>query len=169
MEPGQKIVPITGSAQTSPAYWLLDILWCILVDGEQTGGRYSVMEQLMPEGADPPPHIHAFNDEWFYVMDGVMDMIVGNENIIASNGVSVWIPRNTVHAFKVTSPTCRVLNGFTPAGMEQVVKSLGRLAERRELPPQGLDANDAKKLAAFANNYWGVEAEYSFAQTTLSR
>lgn len=169
MEPRQTIVPITGSAQTSPAYWLLDILWCILVDGEQTGGCYSLMEQLMPEGAGPPPHIHAFNDEWFYVMDGVMDMTVGNENIIASNGMSVWIPRNTVHAFKVTSPTCRVLNGFTPAGMEQVVKSLGRLAERRELPPQGLDANDAKKLAAFANNYWGVEAEYSFAQTTLSQ
>ena len=169
MEQMQPLVPIVQSAETAPAYWLLDILWCVLIDGEQTGGQYSMMEQLMPEGAGPPPHVHAFNDEWFYVMDGVMDMTVGGENVIATTGVSVWIPRNTVHAFKVTSSTCRVLNGFSPAGMEQVIKSLGQMTERRELPPKGLDANDTRKLAAFANNYWGVEAEYSFAQTTLSR
>ena len=162
------LMPVVQSNEAAPAYWFFDILWTVLVDGEQTDGRYSVMEQLMPEGSGPPPHVHAFNDEWFYVMDGVMDMTVGSENVIASKGVSVWIPRNTVHAFKVTSPTCHVLNGFTPAGMEQVIKSLGRIADRRELPPKGLD-NDPKKLAAFANNYWGVEAEYSFAQTTLSR
>ena len=169
MDQAQTITPIVHSTETAPAYWLVDILWCVLVDGEQTDGRYSVMEQLMPEGAGPPPHVHAFNDEWFYVMDGVMDMTVGDRNVIASQGMSVWIPRNTVHAFKVTTPTCRVLNGFTPAGMEQVIKSLGQLTDRRELPPKNLDANDAKKLAAFANNYWGVEAEFAFAQTTLSR
>jgi hypothetical protein len=80
----------------------------------------------------------------------------------------VWIPRRTVHAFKVTSPTCRVLNSFAPAGMEQLIKSLARPADRRELPPKGLDT-EPKKIAAFANNYWGMEIEYSVAQTTLSR
>jgi hypothetical protein len=48
----------------------------------------------------------------------------------------LWIPRGTVHRFfKVTSPLCRALNGYTPAGFEQVIIGLAKPAERRELPP----------------------------------
>lgn len=165
----QILPPLMQSADTAPAYWFLDILWIVLVDGEQTDGRYSLMEQLMPEGVGPRPHVHPFNDEGFYVLEGAMDMTVGDRNVSASKGTSIWIPRRTVHAFKVTSPTCRVLNSFSPAGMEQLIKSLARPADRRELPPKGLDDNDPKKIAAFANNYWGMEIEFSVAQTTLSR
>lgn len=160
--------PIMQSADTAPAYWFLDILWIILVDGEQTDGRYSLMEQWMPQDVGPAPHVHPFNDEGFYVIDGAMDMRVGDQTLSATQGTSVWIPRRTVHAFKVTSPTCRVLNSFAPAGMEQLIKSLARPADRHELPPKGLDT-EPKKIAAFANNYWGMEIEYSVAQTTLSR
>ena len=160
--------PIIQSAETSPAYWFLGILWIILVDGEQTDGRYSLMEQLMPQDVGPAPHVHPFNDEGFYVIDGSMDMTVGDSSISANPGTSVWIPRRTVHAFKVTSSTCRVLNSFAPAGMEQLLKSLARPADRHELPPKDLE-EDPKKIAAFANNYWGMEVEFPVAQTTLSR
>ena len=61
-----------------------------------------------------------------------------------------------------------MLNGFSPAGMEQVVKHLGKTAENRSLPPKDLQ-EDSKKLAAFANNYWGMEADIPFAQTSLAR
>ena len=97
-----------------------------------------------------------------------MDMRVGDRTLAAAKGASIWIPRRTVHAFKVTSPTCRVLNSFAPAGMEQLIKSLAQPAERHELPPKGLDT-DPKKIAAFANNYWGMEIEWTVVQTTLSR
>ncbi len=163
-----QIPPIVQNAASAPAYWFLDILWIILVDGEQTDGRYSLMEQLMPEGVGPTPHVHPFNDEGFYVIEGSMDMRVGDQNLNAAQGISVWIPRRTIHAFKVTSPTCRVLNSFAPAGMEQLIKSLARPADRRELPPKGLDT-DLKKIAAFANNYWGMEIEFPVAQVTFSR
>lgn len=122
----------------------------------------------MPQDVGPAPYIHPFNDEGFYVVDGSMEMTVGDRTVRATQGTSVWIPRKTVHAFKVTSPTCRVLNSFAPAGMEQLIKSLARPAARRELPPQGLE-EDPKKIAAFANNYWGMEIEFSVAQTTFSR
>lgn len=160
--------PIIQTAQSAPAYWFLGVLWIILVDGEQTDGRYSLMEQLMPHNAGPAPHVHPFNDEGFYVMEGAMDMRVGNETINAHAGTSVWIPRRTVHAFKVTSPTCRVLNSFAPAGMEQLIKSLARPADRYELPPQDME-EDPKKIAAFANNYWGMEIEFPMAQVNFSR
>jgi len=37
--------PLVSNKDTAPAYWLLDSLWVILVDGEQSGGRFSIMEQ----------------------------------------------------------------------------------------------------------------------------
>lgn len=159
--------PIIQTAKSAPAYWFLGILWIILVDGEQTDGRYSLME-LMPQDVGPAPHIHPFNNEGFYVMEGAMEMTVGDRTINANPGTSVWIPHRTIHAFKVTSSTCRVLNSFAPVGMEQLIKSLARPADRPELPPKDLE-EDPKKIAAFANNYWGMEIEYSVAQTTLSR
>jgi uncharacterized protein YjlB len=58
-----------------------------------------------------------------------MDMTAGEENFTAHDGDSIWIPRGTVHHFKVTSEVCHVLNGYTPAGFEQVLKSLAQPAK----------------------------------------
>ena len=51
--------------------WMQDILW-IDAGGSasETGGRWSMMEQLMPLGAGPPPHKHLWSDETFYILDG---------------------------------------------------------------------------------------------------
>ena len=156
-------IAVTANAADAPAYWFLDILWIILVDGADTGGRYCVMEQLMPHGAGPTPHVHPFGDEYFYVLDGAMRMQIGGQTIDATSHGSVWVPRGTVHSFRVTAPTCRVINTFAPAGMEQVIKAVARPAERRELPPPGLDTNP-EVIGAFANNYWGVEDKWDFAR-----
>jgi quercetin dioxygenase-like cupin family protein len=154
--------PLAANAGTPPADWFLDILRIIPVDGADTGGRYCLMEQLMPEGAGPTPHVHPYGDEYFYPLDGAMRMEIGGDTIEATAGGSVWVPCGTVHAFKVTTETCRVINSFAPAGMEQVTKALARPAERRALPPKGL-ATDPQGIAAFANNYWGVEERWGFA------
>jgi hypothetical protein len=42
-------VAFSGNAETGPAYWFVDNLWVVLVDGRQTAGAYSLMEQLMPK------------------------------------------------------------------------------------------------------------------------
>ena len=143
--------PVFQTAGSAPAYWFLDILWIILAGKAQTGGQFTIMEQLMPKGAGPGPHVHPVNDEWFYVLDGTLDMQVGGQNLAAGPGQSVFIPRTTVHAFKVTSATCRVLNGFTPAAMDEIITSLARPAANAGLPPPGLD-HDPAILAKFANN-----------------
>jgi hypothetical protein len=50
------------------------------------------------------------------------------------------VPRNTEHSFKVTSKAvCHVLNYYTPAGFEQAIIGSARIADRRELPPTGMD------------------------------
>lgn len=40
----------------APAYWWLEGLWIILAEAKDTGGRFSMMEELMPKGSGPGPH-----------------------------------------------------------------------------------------------------------------
>jgi hypothetical protein len=71
-----------------------------------------------------------------------------------------------VHRFKVTSPLCRSLNGYTPAGFEQVIIGLAKPAERRELPPL-MDPPDQITIDKVFNNYWCAEARDGWALSRL--
>jgi Cupin domain len=101
-----------------------------------------------------------------YVMEGEMTVELGDQTIIGRAGDSLWIPRGTVHRFKVTSPVCRALNGYTPAGFEQVISGLAKPAERRELPPL-MDPPDQITIDKVFNNYWCAEARDGWALSRL--
>ena len=137
------LLPLRGSelviksAETAPAYWLVDVLWLVLADGRDTGGRFSLMEQLLPQGSGPGPHKHTWSDETFYMLDGQITLLVGDEIRTARKGDFVMVPRDTRHAFRVDSPTARFLNGYTPASMEALITELGTPAAARTLPPSG--------------------------------
>ena len=120
-----------------PAYWMQDILWTMLADAGDTGGRWSMMEQVMPRGAGPPPHRHLWSDETFYILDGTITYLLEGDIKTASKGTFVNIARNTRHAFRVDSDTARILNGYTPASMEAMVAELGKRTHLRTLPPPG--------------------------------
>ena len=46
------------NVDSAPAYWWLDGLWIVLAEAKDTGGRFSMMEELMPRGSGPAPHKH---------------------------------------------------------------------------------------------------------------
>ena len=120
----------------APAYWMQDILWIMLADAKDTGGRWSMMEQLMPMGAGPPPHKHLWSDETFYILDGQITFLIEGEIKTAGKGSFVTIARNTRHAFRVDSDTARILNGYTPASMEAMIAELGKRTNELTLPPE---------------------------------
>lgn len=122
-------------ATDAPAYWMQDILWTMLADRNDTGGRWSMMEQLMPIGAGPPPHKHLWSDETFYILDGTITYLINGEIKTAGKGAFVTITRNTRHAFRVDSDTAHILNGYTPASMEAMIAELGKRTDQRTLPP----------------------------------
>ena len=119
----------------APAYWMQGILWTMLANAADTGGRWSMMEQLLPMGSGPPPHKHLWSDETFYILDGTITFLLENEIRTATKGAFINVARNTCHGFRVDSDTARFLNGYTPASMEALVAELGRRTEQRMLPP----------------------------------
>lgn len=122
---------------TAPAYYNVDSLWIVLADGNDTGGRHSMMEQLMPKGSGPPPHIHTWSDETYYILDGQMTILIGDKMVTARQGDYLVVPRHTRHAFRVDTETARILNGYTPASMEMMVVEMAKRATQRALPPKG--------------------------------
>lgn len=133
-------VPFIRNAGTARAYWMLDVLWMVLADGNDTGGRFSLMEQLLPKGSGPGPHTHTWSDETFYMLDGEITLLIGEEIRTARKGDFVVVPRSTRHAFRVDSETARFLNGYTPTNMEALIVELGTPAAQRTLPPKGATA-----------------------------
>ena len=130
-------MPFIHNVDDAPAYWWLDILWIVLVTGEDTGGRYSLMEEWLPKGSGAPPHKHTWSDEHFFIQEGELTFLVGDEIRSARQGDFVFVPRNTRHAFRVDSEVAKFLNGYTPSGLEMSVVEQAMPAPRREIPPKG--------------------------------
>jgi quercetin dioxygenase-like cupin family protein len=106
--------------ETGPAYWGPGDHYTFLVTGEESGGAYFAMEALVPPGGGPPPHIHTREDETFYLLEGQVEFLLGDELVMAGAGDFVNVPRGTVHRFLNTgTETARMILTFTPAGMER--------------------------------------------------
>ena len=102
------------------AFWGPGDHYTFLVTGEETGGAYFAMEALVPPGGGPPPHIHTREDETFYVLEGQVEFLLGDEAIVAGAGDFVNVPRGTVHRFLNTgTETARMVLTFTPAGIDR--------------------------------------------------
>lgn len=85
---------------------------------EDTNGAYSLIEAMI-EGDGPPLHIHASEEEAFYVLEGELSVTVGERNIKAMPGSFVLVPRRTVHTFsKVGTGSAKILIIISPAGLE---------------------------------------------------
>jgi quercetin dioxygenase-like cupin family protein len=114
--------------------WFLGTLARVLLDGEQTGGRFALWEGELPRGAAPPLHSHP-QDETFYVLDGEMTVWVDDQPRLCRSGAAAFAPGGTPHTFRVESDTARMLVLSTPAGIEEYVRALSEPASWPWLQP----------------------------------
>jgi quercetin dioxygenase-like cupin family protein len=159
---------LVSSVNTVPGFWQMGILWSPLLSTEQSKGRYSLMEQLMPAQAGPPPHIHDFGEELFYILDGEMALQLNDQVVVGTPGQLVRIPAGTTHAFAVTTETARVLNFYVPAALDLEIAMLGTPATSATLPPPGAEkqATDAQQQA-FAQRLHDLATQAMSAQPDL--
>jgi quercetin dioxygenase-like cupin family protein len=89
------------------------------VVGGDTGGNYSLIG-CTTAGDGPPPHIHKSEEEAFYVLEGEVNVTIGDRTIRGTAGSFVLIPRGTVPTFpKVGTEPAKMLVIISPAGFEQ--------------------------------------------------
>jgi quercetin dioxygenase-like cupin family protein len=150
----QFTTPVTRSVISSPdtqtAIWFLGALSQVRLSGEQTGGAFSVTENLVRRGNGSPVHVHDRDDETFFVLDGELRVVAGEEEHTAGPGTVAVLPRRLGHAYVVTSATARFLSLHTPAGFEQFTAEVGQPAPALTLPPEPAEPHDLAALAQAA-------------------
>src|SRR6266436_3674282 len=121
--------------------------YTILVSGEQTGGRYCLIDMLVPAGGGPPPHRHDF-EEMFTILDGEIELTFRAVAHQASAGSTVNIPANAPHSFKNKSDKpARLLCMSTPAGQEEFFMAIGDPVDSRTAPsPKLSEAERAERM-----------------------
>ena len=137
-------------ADTGPSYWGPGDRYTFLVTGAQTNGGYFIMEAMIPPGGGPPLHIHHREEESLYLLEGILDITLGEKKVKAATGDFVQIPRGTVHAFlNAGSTTARMLLFFSPAGMEKYFEEvLAPVRDRSAAIPPVTEALIARMVGA---------------------
>src|ERR1700761_5222566 len=112
--------------------------YTILVSGEQTAGRYCLVDMLVPAGGGPPPHRHDF-EEKFTLLEGELEFTFRGQSLTVRAGSTVNVPANAPHAFKnVSGATAHMLCMCTPAGQDEFFLAVGIPLESRTSPPPTL-------------------------------
>jgi quercetin dioxygenase-like cupin family protein len=103
--------------------------------GEQTGGALTAVQNVVAPGDGPPIHVHAAEDECWYVIEGDLRFKLGEEIALAPAGSFVFVPRGTPHGFQnIGDEPARILVMFTPAGMERFFDSFAALPDGAAIP-----------------------------------
>jgi len=87
-------------------------------------------EMLVIGGSPVPLHTHPW-DEISYLLEGEVDLQIGDQIVRATPGYFVNLPAGVAHAFTVRSPQAKFLVGFSNAIAAQFMAELAQ-AEREQ-------------------------------------
>lgn len=104
---------------------------------EDTSGKYACYEYVAPAGfGGPPRHSHPSFDEAWYVLEGELTLVVGEETITAGVGTFVHVPGAAPHTFanRGGAPV-RFLGLIVPGGFERYFGEVGGIVAQHGFPP----------------------------------
>jgi quercetin dioxygenase-like cupin family protein len=144
---GQGYVQAVGEGR---ALWALGERIALKATGAQTGGAFTLLEDLVAAGGEPPPHLHEREDEAYYLLEGYLRVTVGERTLDAGPGSFIYLPRAVPHSWKVVDgDTARFLALFAPSGIEGFFERLGRPAQAATPPPPAVpDIEAVVRVAA---------------------
>lgn len=98
-----------------------------MIDGTETDSRFALLEHVLePKDLAGPVHRHSREDEYTFVLEGEVTCLLGEDVVVAGPGTLVWKPRGQWHTFwNGGDVTARMLELVSPAGLENLFRSLG--------------------------------------------
>jgi quercetin dioxygenase-like cupin family protein len=106
------------------------VVWKITT--EDTNSRYAMFEITDTVGGSASAHSHPW-EETFYILEGELDIQIGDRYATIGAGAVAHFPANAVHAFKIVSPVARVLIIVSPTIAEAFYREAG--ARITSFPP----------------------------------
>jgi mannose-6-phosphate isomerase-like protein (cupin superfamily) len=139
--------PYALAREEGETLWFLGVPTRVIATAEQTGGAFGLIEHVIAAGGESPWHVHHGEDESFYVVEGQMTFLCGEQRVEAGAGTFVYGPREIPHGFRVegTEPA-RVLLQCTPGGFENFIREMSEQAPLAGPP-------DMERLMSVAARY----------------
>ena len=111
----------------------------LLAAAADTEGRATVIRWHVPADKGPKLHTHAWEDESIYLLEGRLDVALGDEVRVLLPGEFVMLPRGIPHRFVAVEPST-LLTTFSPGGFDDFLRERDRLFRRRgELDDETVD------------------------------
>jgi mannose-6-phosphate isomerase-like protein (cupin superfamily) len=146
----QAVIASPDDDQTLSHWGVVGDTYTTLVSGEDTAGRYTLIDMLVPPGGGPPPHRHDF-EEMFTILEGEVELTFRGVKSSARSGETVNIPANAPHQFtNSTEQPARLLCMCSPPGQEKFFAEVGVPVSTRTEPPPKLDEAALKASMAKA-------------------
>ena len=133
--------------------WFLDALLTWKALAKDTDGQWELVEQWGPRGFAAPLHSHHREAEGFYLLEGAVDFVLGEDRLPAAKGAFMFVPPGTKHSFVVESDEAKFLTLISPASLEGFFDELGRPAAEVALPPRHDGPPDIERFDRVATSY----------------
>ena len=112
-----------------------------------TGGVFSSVELVSQPGQGVSLHVHEDEDELVYVIDGEIEVTLGDQTMTATAGVLALLPRGIPHGFtNIGDKPSRILDVILPGKFDQYFVELHNLYANSDTP-------DEAKLNELAEKY----------------
>jgi quercetin dioxygenase-like cupin family protein len=117
--------------------WCLGVLVTIKALANETGGTYSLFEDIVPPGIGPPMHIHTREEETWYMLDGELTWNVGGKSFHATKGSFIHLPRGVPHNFiNLSDEPAHMVLTYAPGGFDQWFLEVGEPVSDRYAPQE---------------------------------
>jgi quercetin dioxygenase-like cupin family protein len=112
-----------------------------------TGGVFSAVELVTQPGQGVQVHVHDHEDELVYVVEGEIEVTLGDQKMTATVGILALLPRGIPHGFtNVGNRPSRVLDVILPGSFDNYFVELHNLYDSS-------GQADEAKLNALAERY----------------
>ncbi|WP_299432076.1 cupin domain-containing protein [uncultured Meiothermus sp.] len=121
-------------------YWCAGLFLQFLAESGDTDGSYTLIDSVIRKGTEPPPHVHTFEDEELFLLEGQLRYRFasaggGWTEGVLNPGEFVLLSRQREHYFECLTPQVRLLVRLSPGGLEQAFKDFGVAVTDSLLPP----------------------------------
>ena len=138
-DPARTLVVSRADDPALPHLGVVGDTYTVLLTGEDTAGRFTLIDMHVPPGGGPPPHRHDF-EETFSVLEGEVEVMFRGASSVLRAGETANVPANAPHAFRNAGDrAARLLCICSPAGQEEFFKAVGAPVAGRTTPAPALD------------------------------
>lgn len=96
------------------------------LSGQDSAGTFTVIEAIMAPRSLITPHAHAHEDELCFLIEGALEVRIGDAMMCHAAGTCVFKPRGVPHTHWNTSDApARVLEVYSPAGLDALLDAGG--------------------------------------------